>query len=177
MITLGEEVYIEIINTQNYEQKENNARSVVCVLNAYGVRTLFTGDADNNSSELEKAYMNVVGDIDILKVVHHGTRNGTTKEFLETVKPEVAIVCNGNYFGNKHGHPTYEALERIYEYNSNTQVYAIVGGDAENCQMTTSGSYKCEPTDYMLDIISQRQNSNLRLYCHRPILIKMNCWS
>lgn len=151
VITLGEEVYIEIINTQNYEQKENNARSVVCVLNAYGVRTLFTGDADNNSSELEKAYMNVVGDIDILKVVHHGTRNGTTKEFLETVKPEVAIVCNGNYFGNKHGHPTYEALERIYEYNSNTQVYAIVGGDAENCQMTTSGSYKCEPTDYMLD--------------------------
>ena len=151
VITLGEEVYIEIINTQNYEQKENNARSVVCVLNAYGVRTLFTGDADNNSSELEKAYMNVVGDIDILKVVHHGTRNGTTKEFLETVKPEVAIVCNGNYFVNKHGHPTYEALERIYEYNSNTQVYAIVGGDAENCQMTTSGSYKCEPTDYMLD--------------------------
>lgn len=151
IINLGDDVYIEIINTQNYEQKENNARSVVCVLNAYGVRTLFTGDADNNSSELEKAYMNTVGDVDILKIVHHGTANGTTTDFLKAVTPETVIVCNGNYFGNKHGHPTYEALSRIYEVNQNTQVYAVVGGDSDNCNLTSSGSYKCEPTDYMQD--------------------------
>lgn len=151
VITLGDEVFIEIINTQNYEQKENNARSVVCVLNAYGVRTLFTGDADNNSSELEKAYMDTVKDIDILKIVHHGTKNGTTKEFLQAVKPETVIVCNGNYFGNKHGHPTYEAIARVYEYSKDTNVYAVAGGDAENCNVTSSDSYKCEPTDYTLD--------------------------
>lgn len=151
IITLGEDVYIEIINTYSYEQTENNARSIVCVLNAYGYRTLFTGDADNKVSELEKAYMDAVGDVDILKMVHHGTKEGTTSEYLNIIKPEVVVVCNGNYFGNKHGHPTYEAINRVYEYSSDTKVYAVVGGDADDCAMTSSGSYKCNPTDYMVD--------------------------
>lgn len=150
-ITLGEEVFIEIIDTKNYDTKENNSRSIVCVLNAYGVRTLFTGDADNNSSELEKAYMNTVGDIDILKMVHHGTREGTTSDYLKAIDPEYVVVCNGNYFGNKHGHPTYEALSRVYDYDNNIKVFAVCGGDADNCYVTSSGSYKCDPTDFDLD--------------------------
>ncbi len=144
VITIGEDVTLEIINTQNYEQDENNARSIVCVLDAYGVRTLFTGDADNNSSELEKAYMNTVGDIDILKMVHHGTREGTTTEFLEAVDPETVIICSGNYFGNKHGHPTYEALGRVYDYDENIKMYAVVGGEVDNCVVENSGSFTCE---------------------------------
>lgn len=144
IINIGEDVFLEIINTQNYEEEENNARSIVCILEAYGVRTLFTGDADNNSSELEKAYMNTVGDIDILKIVHHGTREGTTMEFLEAVDPETVIVCSGNYFGNKHGHPTYEALGRVYQYDENIKMYAVVGGEVDNCKVENSGSFTCE---------------------------------
>lgn len=143
------EVYIEILNTTFYEAKENNARSVVCVLNAYGTRILFTGDADNNGQELEKAYQATVGDIDILKVVHHGTKNGTTLDFLKAVDPEVAIICNGNYLGNKHGHPTYEAIQNLYTYDANMLVYAITGGDADDCELTSS--YKCNVTDYNHD--------------------------
>ena len=143
-IYIADEVFIEIINTQNYNQEENNARSIVCILNAYGVKTLFTGDADNKSSELEKAYMNNVGNVDILKIVHHGSKEGTSSEFLEAIDPETVIVCNGNYFGNKHGHPTYEALNRVYTYDENIKMYAIVGGESDNCSMTDSGSFKCE---------------------------------
>lgn len=145
IIELGEDVFLEIINTTYYEVADNNSRSIVCVLNAYGVRTLFTGDADNNKYDVEKAYMNAVGDIDILKVVHHGTKNGTTMDFLQVIDPEVAIICNGNYFGNKHGHPTYQAITNLYDYDPNMLVYTVVGGDTDNCTLTTS--VECDVID------------------------------
>lgn len=152
IIELGNDVYIEIMNTKNYEGKETNTRSVVCVLNAYGVRTLLTGDADNGSnSNLENDYKDTVGNIDILKAVHHGTSNGTTIPFLEAVDPEVVIICNGNYLGNKHGHPTPDAINRIYEYDSNITIFTIAGGDSNECSATSSGSYKCEVNDGMVD--------------------------
>lgn len=152
VIDLGSDVYIEILNTQNYEGKETNTRSVVCVLDAYGIRTLLTGDADNgHNSNLENDYKDTVGDIDILKAVHHATANGTTSAFLEAVDPETVIVCNGNYLGNKHGHPSPDAINRIYQYDSSIEIYAIVGGDSEECSETSSGSYKCDVNDGMVD--------------------------
>lgn len=151
-IELGPEVVIEFLNTNNYEAKEPNTRSIVFVLEAYGIRTLLTGDADNGSnSSLESSYMNSVGNIDILKAVHHGTKEGTTSEFLQAVDPEIVIITNGNYFGNKHGHPTYEAINRIYQYDSNIPIYAVVGGDSQVCELTDSDSYKCVLQDPMVD--------------------------
>lgn len=150
VIELAPNVNIEFYNTGYYETDETNGRSIVFVLEAYGTRLLMTGDADNGSGRaLESNYMNSVGDIDILKVVHHGTREGTTMEFLEAVDPEVAIITNGNYFGNKHGHPTFEAINRIYQYDNKIGIFAVVGGNVDECTYTTS--YKCEVTDRFVD--------------------------
>ena len=151
-IELGPDVIIEFLNTNNYEAIEPNTRSIVFVLEAYGVRTLLTGDADNGSNRsLESEYMDTVGNIDILKAVHHGTKEGTSSAFLQAVDPEVVIITNGNYFGNKHGHPTYDAINRIYQYDNHIPIYAVVGGDSEVCALTTSDSYKCELSDPMVD--------------------------
>ena len=141
VLNLADDVYIEILNTGHYEDSGNNPRSIVCILNAYGTRILFTGDADNHPKDIESDYKDQVGDIDILKVVHHGTSNGTTMEYLEAIDPEVAVICNGNYFGNKHGHPTYEAVSNLYAYDANMKVYAVAGGNGENCELGTS--FKC----------------------------------
>ena len=153
IIGLGDNVYIEIIDTTHYDGAETNTRSVVCVLNAYGTRVLFTGDADNGSiSTQEVDYMNNVGNIDILKVVHHGTANGTTLEYLRVVDPEVAIICNGNYLGNKHGHPTPAAINRIYQYDSNIRIYTITGGACNEVKESKSAeSYRCIVDDAMVD--------------------------
>ena len=152
-IEIGPEVYIEILNTTHYEGKETNTRSVVCVLNAYGTRVLLTGDADNGSvSSLESDYMNSVGDIDILKVVHHGTANGTTLDYLRAIDPEVAIICNGNYLGNKHGHPTPAAINRIYQYDPNIPIYTITGGACNEVKESKSAaSYRCILDDGTID--------------------------
>jgi beta-lactamase superfamily II metal-dependent hydrolase len=109
-----------------------------------------TGDADNASghTDLEQKYMKAVGDIDILKVVHHGTSNGTTSEFLNIVDPEVAIICNGNYLGNKHGHPHPTAIKNLYSYDESIKVYCITGGGTiDGVANKTNNTYKCSSED------------------------------
>lgn len=43
----------------------------------------------------------------ILKVAHHGSKTGTSKEILEKAKPKVAVIQVGK---NSFGHPTEEVL-------------------------------------------------------------------
>ena len=148
-IELSPDVYIDIINTTYYEldanaTNDNNGRSIVCVLNAYGTRVLFTGDAENLGRDIESATKDEIGNVDILKVVHHGTKNGCSEEYLKVIDPEVAIICNGNYLGNKHGHPTYEAISSLYKYDANMKVYTITGGKGGSDGACEKGSsYVC----------------------------------
>ncbi len=148
-IVLDTEIYISFIDTTYYLSDESNGKSIVFMLEAYGTRILMTGDADNGSghTNLEKNYMSTVGDVDILKVVHHGTANGTDPLFLNAIKPEVAIICNGNYLGNKHGHPTPKAVGNLYNYSSSIKVYAICGGGTVDGQKQASGTYVCSSED------------------------------
>lgn len=53
----------------------------------------------------------MVGDIDVLKVGHHGSRAGTTEELCRELKPEYALISVGAR--NRYGHPTREALEAL----------------------------------------------------------------
>ena len=140
---LTSEIYIEFIDTGYYLNEESNGKSIVFVLTVYETRILFTGDADSQSAhpDLEEKYMDEVGNIDILKVVHHGTAQGTDVDFLSAVDPEVAIICNGNYLGNKHGHPHPKAINSLITYDSEMKIYAITGGGL-NCEETNSGAYK-----------------------------------
>ena len=47
----------------------------------------------------------------ILKIAHHGSKTSSTIEFLEEVKPKIALIGVGKE--NKFGHPNSEILKRI----------------------------------------------------------------
>ena len=113
----------------NTTGSDKNAQSVVCTFEAYGTRVLFTGDAEK---DCEAVYAPLVGNIDILKVAHHGTYNATQASTLTSIDPEVAIICNGNFLGNEYGHPTYDAINRLYTYDANMLIYAITGAHITN---------------------------------------------
>jgi competence protein ComEC len=49
--------------------------------------------------------------IRILKVGHHGSRTSTSQEFLDAVRPQVAIISCGR--GNTFGHPAADVLRRL----------------------------------------------------------------
>lgn len=58
--------------------------------------------------------------IEVLHVGHHGADNASSKEFLELVKPNIAVISAGN--GNTHEHPKNHVLKRLYDAN----VYQII---------------------------------------------------
>lgn len=119
----------------NTQASDKNQQSVICVFEAHGIRVLFNGDAEE---QCEVTYAPLVGDVDIFKMPHHGTYNGTSTTLLQNIKPEVGIVCNGNYLGNRYGHPTYDAMSRIYNYDEEINVYAITGATINNFTNTST---------------------------------------
>jgi competence protein ComEC len=55
----------------------------------------------------------------LLKVGHHGSSNASTQEFLDSVKPQVAIISVGS--ANSFGLPRVQTLARLAEMG--TRVY------------------------------------------------------
>ena len=47
----------------------------------------------------------------VIKISHHGSKYASSKDFLERVKPEVAIVSCGAW--NRYGHPAQVVLDRL----------------------------------------------------------------
>lgn len=119
-------VNLSFYDTTYLKSSTTNASSIVFVLNAFSTRILFNGDAE---TQQENVYANLIGDIDIFKMGHHGSAAGTSTNLLTKTTPEVAIVNNGNYLGNSYNHPTYEALSRIYSYSNMLPVYSVTGGN------------------------------------------------
>ncbi len=51
------------------------------------------------------------GTVNILKVSHHGSKNGTSEELLDVLKPKMAIISVGAK--NRFSHPNKEVLDRL----------------------------------------------------------------
>lgn len=164
-IQIADDISIVLYNTGylNTTGSDKNAQSIVCTFEAYGTRILFTGDAEKGC---EANYASLVGNIDILKVAHHGTYNATETSTLNYIDPEVAIVCNGNYLGNEYGHPTYDALNRLYSYDANMLVYAITGANITDFQTVVSNGPGA--TAQVLYQYKTSKRSNFYFKCESP---------
>lgn len=87
-----------------------NAVSPIGILEYAGRRLVFTGDSnESNEKYYYETYPYV--DCDVLKVAHHGSRTSSSKDFLQHVKCEYAVISVGA--GNKHKHPEPETLDRL----------------------------------------------------------------
>ncbi|HSX19077.1 MAG TPA: MBL fold metallo-hydrolase [Candidatus Saccharimonadales bacterium] len=51
----------------------------------------------------------------VLKVVHHGSRTGTSARLLEEISPKLAVIQVGR--DNKYGHPHLEVLNQLSQHN------------------------------------------------------------
>lgn len=79
-----------------------NDRSIVLYLDIGTITYLFTGDIEEESQQalLKRG---VIKDITVLKVSHHGAKNGSAPEFLSSTSPEIAVISSGKK--NPYGHP------------------------------------------------------------------------
>lgn len=88
-----------------------NKTSIVILLKYGQFDALLTGDIDQRIEE-QIAVEYKFQDIEVLKVAHHGSKYSTSKEFLQAVRPQIAIISVGK---NPWGHPTKEVLDRLKE--------------------------------------------------------------
>ncbi len=87
-----------------------NSNSVVARLDMGKVSVLLAADAEApTEAYLVQTRVNLAATI--LKVSHHGSRYSSTMRFLQSVRPEVAVVSVGQ--GNDYGHPAPAALQRL----------------------------------------------------------------
>ena len=69
---------------------------------------LLAGDA---GLPAERDLAGQVGDVEVLKVGHHGSAGASGAAWLAELRPEVAVVSVGR--GNRYHHPSAEALGRL----------------------------------------------------------------
>ena len=73
---------------------------------------LFLGDAEKEELKAMLSEQRMAS-IDIIKVGHHGSKNGITAAEAERLHPEIALIGVGKH--NRYGHPSEEVLNIFQE--------------------------------------------------------------
>lgn len=98
---------LTIVSVAN-EKDVNNCSLVI--LYTYGeTRVIFMGDADQSIES--KIDMSLVGDVDLIKVGHHGSKTSSNEAFIKAIHPEYAVITCGE--GNKYNHPDQITLDTL----------------------------------------------------------------
>ena len=91
---------------------EGNEDSLVLLLTfareGKRLRMLLTGDAELDQ---EREIVQEVGDIDVLKLGHHGSKVSVDGELLGVLRPELSVASAGE--GNRYGHPSDECVDAV----------------------------------------------------------------
>ena len=93
---------------------EANANSIVARLDYGSFSMLLTGDAEEQT---EHRLLTKELDLQskVIKIAHHGSKYASSGDFLNRVKPEIAIVSCGAW--NRYGHPSQAVLDRLKAAN------------------------------------------------------------
>lgn len=97
-----------------------NVNSVVVRLDYGDFSMLLPGDAEEQT-EHQMLTKDLSLKAKILKVAHHGSKYASAQDFLERVKPDVAIISCGEW--NRYGHPSQVVLERLKSVNPKMKLY------------------------------------------------------
>ena len=89
-----------------------NLFSLIILFQENNTKALFTGDT--SAGILEKLVIKHNIKADILKVPHHGSKNGLNENILKLVNPDLSIISLGK---NSYGHPSKEVLGYFKKLN------------------------------------------------------------
>ncbi len=116
VIQLGASTTVQILSPlgETVDWEKNTSSVVVRIV--YGeIEFILTGDAP---SGIEDYLVSQYGDSlqsDVLKLGHHGSKTATSELFLDSVKPEYAVVSAG--LDNRYGHPNVDVVKKVLDRN------------------------------------------------------------
>ncbi|NLG04176.1 MAG: MBL fold metallo-hydrolase [Clostridia bacterium] len=115
---------------------DRNLQSMVLQMTTPKLQILFTGDIDQGvEQEIVKEIKQGIGQkqkqvknieekgdfvVHILKVAHHGSKNGTSDTLLDVFSPDFAMISCGKK--NRYGHPSDETCNRLKQHHIKYEV-------------------------------------------------------
>jgi len=119
-LPIEKDLKLQILWPKEEQIKENilNNNSIVAKLIYKDFSVLFTGDIEEIAEkQILQEYKNSnMLSSNILKVGHHGSKTSSTQEFLEKVKPKIALIGVGK--DNTFGHPNSDVITRLNNLRS-----------------------------------------------------------
>lgn len=120
-VKLDSENYFDILWPEEKQISDNvlNNNSILAKFVHNNFSMLCTGDIEEIA---EKAILNTnINNLKstVLKVAHHGSKTSSIEEFVNNVKPKIALIGVGE--NNKFGHPNANVIERIEKIG--TKIY------------------------------------------------------
>ena len=100
---------------------DENAKSAVYKVSYGQYDEVIGGDLTGstaNGNDVETTIGPEVGDVEVYKVHHHGSRYSSNDNWLNAISAEVGIIMCGD--GNTYGHPTLDALTRMHNHSIHT---------------------------------------------------------
>lgn len=138
---LGSATFTIVSPSKSYDDSNNCS---VAVLLTHGENSfLFTGDAESEA-ENDMLETGLSLNADVYKAGHHGSSSSSTETFLETIKPEYAVISCGTE--NPYGHPHAETLNHLREmgvrvFRTDEQGTIIVTSDGSTL------TWNCSPSE------------------------------
>ncbi|HSD63790.1 MAG TPA: DNA internalization-related competence protein ComEC/Rec2, partial [Ignavibacteriaceae bacterium] len=105
---------IYILNDSSLDRNQSvssNNRSGILKIVYGNTSFLFTGDLERNGEIYYRKYYADFLNSDVLKLGHHGSKSGTSSEFISSVSPEICLVSCG--FKNLFQHPSDKVISRL----------------------------------------------------------------
>ncbi|MEO0075462.1 MAG: MBL fold metallo-hydrolase [candidate division WOR-3 bacterium] len=121
----------KLINGDSVKVKDENDFCIGLVIKYRDFEFFTAGDISGvdigNHKNVETKLAPLIGDIDVYKVSHHGSKYSSNSAFLNIIKPEAAIISVGT---NNYGHPAQEVLNRLI--NIKSRIYQTNSSDYGN---------------------------------------------
>ena len=110
-ITLGSDVYLEILYPDRTPVPAGNEGSIVAQVHTPQGVFMLTGDATEKVERIVERLDGEKLQSDVLKLGHHGSKTSSSLVFLRMVQPALAVISAG--LDNQYGHPHPDVLERL----------------------------------------------------------------
>ena len=157
------DVLVELLWPIGPVEGSENRRSCVYLLSAHGRSVLMMGDADwFAESQVLKALhrRNLLGEIDVVVVSHHGARDGSNPSFVQLVGAKHALISVGQ--SNRYGHPHREVLAG----------WAEAGAQLHRTDLDGALTF-----DFRDGQVSRYRQTNPSRWSQEPIGQRSNGWS
>lgn len=108
-------IHLDIVSRFDPTARVTNVNSIVYKLKFGRFLALFPGDIPQNISD---GLAGALGQVNYIKIPHHGSKNGLTENLLKTLMPKIAVISVGK--NNLWRFPAPEITDMLKKYGVET---------------------------------------------------------